>query len=100
MLIAIAAVFTSVVAVALGAYSAYLQRAHDRAEVWPRVEIGLWESPKVAVIQVLNTGIGPARIESFDVCSVLATDKLGGARAWSDGVRCVKAPGEDFSVTL
>src|ERR1700760_2203086 len=67
MLIALAALLTSVVAVVVGGYEAYLQRHHDRAEVWPHVEIGLWESPQGAAIQISNTGIGPARIESLDV---------------------------------
>jgi hypothetical protein len=67
MLVAVAALCTSVVAVGLGAYGAYLQRQHDRAEVWPHLEVGLWEMPQGAAIQLTNTGIGPARVESVVV---------------------------------
>jgi hypothetical protein len=48
----------------LGVYEASLQRHHDRAEVWPRVEIQTFTGDKGATLSVENTGIGPAVIKS------------------------------------
>ena len=70
--IAVAALVVSVTAVIVGFYEASLQRKHDRAEVWPRVEIGTFTEPAGAVVQLENTGIGPALIKSI---TVTADDK-------------------------
>jgi hypothetical protein len=43
--IAVAALVVSVSAVAVGLYEARLQRTHDRAEVWPHVEISTFVTP-------------------------------------------------------
>jgi hypothetical protein len=63
--IAIAALVVSVSAVAVGVYEAALQRAHDRAEVWPHVEVGTFTTPTDATVYVENTGVGPAVINSI-----------------------------------
>ena len=65
--IAVAALIVSVSAVAVGLYEAQLQRAHDRAEVWPHVEISTYTTPQGASLFVENTGIGPAIIKSIVV---------------------------------
>jgi hypothetical protein len=65
--IAVAALVVSVSAVVVGLYEAALQRAHDRAEVWPHVEISTFVTPKGASLFVANTGLGPAIIKSVVV---------------------------------
>src|SRR5438105_8706449 len=59
-----AALVVSISAVAVGLYEAHLQRAHDRAEVWPHVEISTYTTPTGSSLFVENTGIGPAIIKS------------------------------------
>lgn len=65
--IAVAALVVSISAVAVGLYEAALQRRHDRAEVWPHVEITTFTSLNGATLSVENTGIGPALIKSVVV---------------------------------
>lgn len=62
--IALAALVVSVSAVAVGIYEAALQRRHDRAEVWPHLELSTFTTPNGASLSVENTGIGPAIIKS------------------------------------
>lgn len=63
--IALAALVVSLSAVAVGIYEASLQRAHDRAEVWPHVEVGTFTTPTDATLYLENTGVGPAVINSI-----------------------------------
>lgn len=63
--IAVAALVISISAVAVGLYEAALQRRHDRAEVWPHVEITTYTSPTGATLSVENSSIGPALIKSI-----------------------------------
>lgn len=65
--IALAALVVSLSAVAVGIYEASLQRAHDRAEVWPHVEVGTFTTPTDATVYLENTGVGPAVINSIIV---------------------------------
>jgi hypothetical protein len=65
--IAVAALIVSISAVVVGLYEASLQRHHDRAEVWPRVEIQTFTGDKGATLSVENTGIGPAVIKSATI---------------------------------
>jgi hypothetical protein len=65
--IAIAALIVSVTAVAVGIYEAALQRRHDRAEVWPRLELQTFVSDDGAVLRVENTGLGPALVRYVSV---------------------------------
>jgi hypothetical protein len=65
--IAVAALIVSVSAVVVGIYEASLQRAHDRAEVWPHVELSTYVTPKGAALYLENNGIGPALIKSITV---------------------------------
>jgi hypothetical protein len=65
--IAVAALVVSISAVAVGLYEAALQRRHDRAEVWPRIELTTFTAPGGATLSVENTGIGPALIKSVAV---------------------------------
>lgn len=62
--IAIAALVVSVSAVGVGLYEASLQRHHDRAEVWPHVEIQVFTHATGATLTLENSGIGPAIIQS------------------------------------
>lgn len=78
--VALAALIVSVSALAVGIYEASLQRAHDRAEVWPRLEITTWVTPTGAELRLENTGIGPALIRS-----VVVTVDGKPQRSW-DGV--------------
>ena len=65
--IALAALIVSLSAVAVGLYEASLQRAHDRAEVWPHVEISTFTTPRGASLSLENTGLGPAIVNSVVV---------------------------------
>jgi hypothetical protein len=77
--IAMAALIVSVSAVVVGLYEAALQRKHDRAEVWPHVEIETFATPTGASVSLENTGIGPAGIKS-----VVVTVDSQPARNWSE----------------
>jgi len=65
--IAGAALVVSISAVVVGLYETSLQRHHDRAEVWPRVEIATFTSDQGATVTVENTGIGPAVVKYVTV---------------------------------
>lgn len=65
--VAVAALIVSISAVAVGIYEAALQRKHDRAEVWPHLEISTFTSPHVASVRLENNGIGPAVVQSVIV---------------------------------
>lgn len=65
--IAVAALVVSISAVAVGLYEASLQRHHDRAEVWPHVEIQVFTKPTGGEIDLENSGIGPAIVQSVTV---------------------------------
>jgi hypothetical protein len=65
--VAVAALIVSVTAVVVGFYEASLQRRHDRAEVWPHLEISTFVVPDGAAIKLANTGIGPAIVKSISV---------------------------------
>lgn len=65
--IAVAALIVSLTAVIVGIYEAELQRAHDRAEVWPHLEVGTYTSPKGVSIVLQNSGIGPAVVKAVVV---------------------------------
>ena len=67
--VAIAALIVSVSALGVGAYEAQLQRQHDRAEVWPHLEIQTFVGDSGANITVENTGLGPAVVEAIDVAT-------------------------------
>jgi hypothetical protein len=65
--VAVAALIVSLTAVIVGIYEAHLQRVHDRAEVWPRLEVSTYAGPRGARITLDNTGLGPAIIHSVIV---------------------------------
>ena len=65
--IAVAALIVSVTAVAVGIYEAWLQRAHDRAEVWPRLEVSTWTADSGATLRIDNTGLGPAVVNYIGI---------------------------------
>src|ERR1700688_2426673 len=65
--ITIVAVVASVGALVLGAYTAQLQRRHDSASVWPHLELGILYTPRTAGMQVSNSGVGPAIVQSVIV---------------------------------
>jgi hypothetical protein len=65
--ITIVAVVASIGALILGAYTAQLQRRHDSASVWPHLELGILFTPRTAGMQVSNSGVGPAIVQSVIV---------------------------------
>ena len=65
--IAVAALVVSVSAVVVGLYEASLQRRHDRAEVWPHLEISTFTTLQGVALRLDNTGIGPALVKSITV---------------------------------
>lgn len=77
--IALAALVVSVSAVVVGIYEASLQRTHDRAEVWPHVELATVVSSTGATLSLENGGIGPAIIKS-----VVITVDSRSRRQWDD----------------
>lgn len=83
--IAAAALIVSISAVVVGLYEASLQRHHDQAEVWPRLEIRVYTNgPKGASVLLENTGIGPAIVES----AVVTLDGKA-QRNWTAIVRAI-----------
>ena len=77
--VALAALIVSLSALGVGVYEAALQRQHDRAEVWPHAEVGLFVDTTGANVQVENTGLGPAVVESIDVSIDGKTQQSWGA---------------------
>jgi hypothetical protein len=65
--VAVAALIVSLSALGVGVYEASLQRSHDRAEVWPHLEVQVFAGPEGAKIEAENTGLGPAVVESIAV---------------------------------
>jgi hypothetical protein len=65
--VAVAALIVSLSALGVGLYEASLQRQHDRAEVWPHLEVGTFTSVDGAKVVVDNTGLGPAVVEAIAV---------------------------------
>lgn len=66
-MIALAAVLLSVCGLFVSFYEASLIREHQRASVWPNVEVHPSMNPGVVRIFVQNTGIGPAYIQAAAV---------------------------------
>jgi hypothetical protein len=95
MLVALGALVVSVCAVAVSIYEASLERQHARAAAWPHVELTTNVSPAGVKITALNSGIGPATLDSVDV-------RVDGrpAAAWEDVFArvLVKQP-ESYSLT-
>jgi hypothetical protein len=65
--VAVAALIVSLSALGVGVYEASLQRDHDRAEVWPNLEVEVFAGNDGAKIQAENTGLGPAVVQSIAV---------------------------------
>jgi hypothetical protein len=80
--IAIVAVLASVGALILGSYTAVLERRHDSASVWPHLELGITYTPQTAGMQVSNSGVGPAIVQSV----VVSADGRP-LRSWPDAFK-------------
>jgi hypothetical protein len=65
--ITLVTVVTSVAALALGAYTAQLQRRHDSASVWPHLEFGITFAQQTSGMQIINSGVGPAIVQAVTV---------------------------------
>ena len=63
MIIAISALFVSLVTVVISVYSAHIDRTYSRASVWPRVEIFRSFGKDFFEYSVTNNGTGPALIK-------------------------------------
>ena len=61
--VAVAALIVSLSALGVGVYEASLQRSHDRAEVWPHLEVEAFAGRRRRKVEVENTGLGPAVVE-------------------------------------
>ena len=66
-MITLVTVVTSVAALTLGAYTAQLQRRHDSASVWPHLEFGITFAQQTSGMQIINSGVGPAIVQSVTV---------------------------------
>lgn len=71
MIVGLSALTVSLVAVFVGVYSAYIDRAYARASVWPRLEVyrSDFSDDKFKKFRygVTNSGTGPAKIEYVKV---------------------------------
>jgi hypothetical protein len=65
MLVGLAALAVSVCAVTVSIYEASLERQHARAAAWPHVELTMTVSPAGMKIEIGNSGIGPAAVDSI-----------------------------------
>jgi hypothetical protein len=93
--IALAALVVSISAVVVGIYEAALQRAHDRAEVWPHLEVSTFTAPSGALVTLTNSGIGPGIVKAVEV-----TVDAKPRRNWSEVVGALLGrPVANFSVT-
>jgi hypothetical protein len=86
--VAVAALIVSLSALGVGLYEARLQRQHDRAEVWPNLEVGTFTTGDGAKVIVDNTGLGPAIVESVaamvdDTVAHSAIDRYSRSGGWS-----------------
>ncbi|GGW76405.1 hypothetical protein [Alteromonas halophila] len=63
MLVALSAIVTSVVAVVVSIYSAYVDRSYARASVWPSIMIAQSHLGSHLKYVVINQGTGPALIK-------------------------------------
>jgi hypothetical protein len=66
-LAAVIASFIGLLALAVSAYTAYVQRQQLRAQVWPRLEISYSNNDQELAWHVLNQGTGPARVIAMRV---------------------------------
>lgn len=103
---ALVATLVGALALAISAYTAYVQRAQLRAQVWPRVQ--LWSSTVNPRYFVTNDGTGPARITAVRVmvngkltttrqAVMEAADfKESGGLTWSSLGKAVLPAGKEF----
>jgi hypothetical protein len=77
----------AVLAVAVSAYTAYVQRQQVRAQVWPVLEINSGNEPELR-LWIANKGVGPAVIRAVHVT-------LDGKpmRNWNDLLHALYGPG-------
>jgi hypothetical protein len=85
--------FVGLVALAISAYTAYVQRQQLRAQVWPH--LSLWTSSVNVGLYVTNQGTGPASITGVRV-AVDGTPVM----TWSDAVKANGYTGEWIMSTL
>lgn len=94
MITAISAMFIGVCALAVSLYEASLIREHQRASVWPNVELGYTYNQDGLSMIIANTGIGPARIRH------LAVEVDGQPiEHWGEMFERFELPGENYLVT-
>lgn len=72
------AAITSLIAILIGVYSAYLQRQQTRAQFWPHLEWGFSEIPQPR-LYLINNGVGPALLSGIRI-SVAGKEM----RRWSE----------------
>jgi hypothetical protein len=63
MIIAVSALFVSLVTVVISIYSAHIDRTYSRASVWPRLEVFRSHGKGFFEYGVTNNGTGPALIK-------------------------------------
>jgi hypothetical protein len=66
-MIGISAIILSVCGLFVSFYEASIIREHQRASVWPNIEIGPSFTSGQLAFHVTNTGIGPAKVEAVNV---------------------------------
>jgi len=86
---ALASGFVALLALAISAYTVYVQRQQLKAQVWPHASIqpmlGQGDTPNGITLTLKNRGVGPARIESFQV-TVAGTP----AKDWIDVLNIIE----------
>ena len=71
MIVGLSALMVSLVAVLVGVYSAYIDRAYARASVWPSIQLGrtysLTDGNLNFAYLAINNGTGPAIIKTLKI---------------------------------
>lgn len=85
---AIASGFVAMLALATSMYNVYLQRQQVRAQVWPRLSVGVSLNDDALSFVVANHGVGPAEVRRV---RVLVDGKP--ARDWTEVEHAMLGPG-------
>lgn len=89
-----AAVFTSLFAVLISVYSAYLQRAQTSASFWPNLSLSFNDVPTPR-LQLINTGVGPALLQWVEL-------RHAGKRmhSWREVLQATGAAADEFNFSI
>src|ERR1700761_8348879 len=84
------ATLIGLLAIAVSAYTAYIQRQQVRAQVWPVLEFSTSNQPQL-MINLANKGVGPAIVRH-----VIITVDDKPVKDWQEAMRQMLGPGSYF----